>query len=148
MPQSIAHSINSPLKSKNRVVYFKFKSQKRGLQQGITGLVICILVLSCKHNSNFSGDHLSPKVMQKVMLDITLAEAYSITKKDSLHKGGTKNTDSLAVYYKDIFAHYKITKEQFTQSLNWYKNHPDDMDTMYNNIIPIVTRWQSQPAKK
>ena len=111
-------------------------------------LAAAAIMQSCRNKSNFSGDHLSPKVMQKVLLDITLAESYSITVKDSLHRAGQKNMDSLAVYYKDIFAHYKITEQQFTQSLTWYKNHPDDLDTVYNNIIPIVARWQTQPAKK
>jgi hypothetical protein len=113
----------------------------------IIALALLIVAISCKNNNDFNGGHLSPKVMQKVLLDIHLAEAYSIISKDSLHRGGSKNMDSLSAYYKDIFAHYKITPEQFSQSLEWYKAHPDDMDTMYNNIIPIVTRWQSQPGK-
>ncbi|MFI5195629.1 MAG: DUF4296 domain-containing protein [Chitinophagales bacterium] len=111
-------------------------------------IVAAAIMQSCRNNSNFSGDHLPPKVMQKVLLDINLAEAYCINVKDSLHRGGSKNFDSLSVYYKDIFAHYKITEEQFTQSITWYKNHPDEMDTVYNNMIPIVARWQSQPDKK
>ena len=111
-------------------------------------LSVITILFSCKNNADFSGDHLSPKVMQKVLLDINVAESYSINVKDSLHKGGTKNMDSLAVYYGAIFAHYKITQEQFSQSLNWYKDHPDEMDTLYNNMIPIVTGWQSQNMKK
>ena len=86
--------------------------------------------------------------MQKVLLDVNLAEAYAITKKDSLHKPGVKNMDSLAVYYKAIFAHYKITEEQFTASLNWYKDHPDEMDTLYNNMMPVISHWQTQGGKK
>jgi hypothetical protein len=112
-------------------------------------LTASVVILSCKNNSGFSGDHLSPKVMQKVLLDINLAESYSLNVKDSLHKrGNTKNMDSLAVYYKDIFAHYHITKDQFSQSLSWYKSHPDELDTVYNDMIPVITRWQSQPIKK
>ena len=86
--------------------------------------------------------------MQKVLLDVNLAEAYSLTIKDSLHRRGSKNLDSLAVFYKDIFAHYHITKEQFTVSLDWYKNHPEELDTIYNNMLPIATKWQSLPVKK
>jgi hypothetical protein len=102
-------------------------------------------LLSCKNNNNgYTGNHLPPKVMQKVLLDINLAEAYCSQEKDSLHKHGEKNLDSLAVHYKDILAHYKITDKQFTESLTWYKNHADKLDTLYSNILPIVTGWQAQ----
>jgi Domain of unknown function (DUF4296) len=102
------------------------------------------LFLSCKNKSGYSGDHLPPKVMQKVLLDINLAEGYTSNLKDSLHKAGVKNYDSLGVYYKQIFDHYKITEQQFTESLDWYKNHPSELDTIYNNMLPIVTKWQAQ----
>ena len=85
--------------------------------------------------------------MQKVLLDINLAEAYSQNIKDSLHRRGSKNIDSLAVFYKDIFEHYHITKEQFAQSMDWYKSHPEDLDTVYNKMIPVVLKWQSVPMK-
>ena len=84
--------------------------------------------------------------MEKVLLDVNLAESYSAMAKDSLHKLGTKNPDSLIVYYKTVFDHYKITPDQFSGSLSWYKAHPDLLDTMYNNIIPVVTKWQTKPV--
>jgi hypothetical protein len=101
------------------------------------------LWLSCKSNANYNGDHLPPKVMQKVLMDISLAEAYSAVVKDSLHKGGSKNIDSLTVYYKDIFAHYHITEDQFKESLDWYKSHPAEMDTMYSNLMPVIAKLQA-----
>ena len=114
---------------------FKFSN----LQIAIAALC---LVLSCKSKEGYSGDHLQPKVMQKVLLDINLAEAYSTFEKDTLHKAAAKNMDSLSFHYKDIFAHYNITQAQFIQSLDWYKNHPGNLDTLYNNLIPIVTKLQ------
>jgi hypothetical protein len=106
-----------------------------------------LLFVSCKNKKKDSGDHLPPKLMQQVLLDINLAEAYSNMVKDSTHKGNTKNLDSLAVYYRDIFAHHKITQQQFDNSMNWYKLHPDDLDTLYSNILPIVNRWQNPSGK-
>jgi len=74
--------------------------------------------------------------------DVNLAEAYSTLVKDSVYKGTGKNLDSLAQYYKDIFSHYKITQHQFDESMQWYKRHPDELDTVYSKILPVVTRWQ------
>ena len=101
------------------------------------------LCVSCKNKSNNNDDHLSPKVMQQVLKDIGMAEAYSTIVKDSLHPGGSKNIDSLTGYYKDILAHYHITEDQFSESLDWYKNHATEMDTIYNDLIPIITKLQT-----
>jgi len=107
------------------------------------------MLLSCKQKSTYSGDHLSRDVMQKVMLDINLAEAYSISAKDSLHRIGAKNVDSLSAFYKRIFDHYKITEQEFNTSLEWYKSHPEELDSIYAHIIPIANRLQAQlpPSK-
>ena len=116
----------------------------------ITIVVFFVIVFfSCKQENKYSGDHLSRDVMQKVMLDINLAEAYSINANDSLHRAGTKNVDSLSAFYKRIFDHYKITEAEFTQSLEWYKNHPEELDSVYAHIIPIANKLQTRlPAAK
>lgn len=103
-------------------------------------IAVCLLPVSCKEVAG--KKHLPIEQMQKIMLDINLAEAYSAMAKDSLHQKGTKNGDSLAAYYKVVFSHHGITQEQFRSSLAWYKSHPEDMDTLFNNMIPVVERWQ------
>ena len=106
-----------------------------------------MMVFACRHG--VSNDHLPPAVMQKVLLDISLAEAYSVNIKDSVHRGNIKNTDSLSLFYKAIFAHHKITPEQLTTSLEWYKAHPEELDSVYSKMVPVATRWQDKlpPAK-
>lgn len=108
-------------------------------------LLINILFISCKVKDN--GDHLPQAEMEKILLDVNLAEAYSQAPANMVARGTSgKNKDSLAVYYKDIFAHYKITEEQFTESLNWYKNHPDKLDTLITGITLTINTLQSKPA--
>ena len=103
------------------------------------------VLLSCKHNnSTYSGDHLSREMMEKVLLDINLAEAYSISAKDSVHKPGTKNMDSLSAFYKRVFDHYKITDAEFNSSLEWYKGHPEELDSVYAHIIPLANNLQAK----
>lgn len=98
------------------------------------------LVIACKSEKKI----LPPATMEKVLLDLTFAEAYSTITADSLHKYGTKNFDSLGVFYKEIFAHYKITPREFEESLNWYKNNPAEMDSAYSRIQVTVTQWQGK----
>jgi acyl-CoA synthetase (AMP-forming)/AMP-acid ligase II len=108
--------------------------------------VSLLIVASCKNAG--TGDRLPPALMKKVLTDVQMAETYSTMVKDSLHKNtGMKNLDSLSVYYKDIFAHYKITEAQFTTSLNWYKEHPDEMDSLYNEMLATVAAMQNTLQK-
>lgn len=102
------------------------------------------VILGCKNATSDSGYHLPPKEMQQVLQDVNIAESYSTIVKDNVHMQGTKNFDSLTVYYKAIFEHYNITAEQFTQSLEWYKSHADKLDTMYSNMIPRITAMQTR----
>ena len=89
-------------------------------------------------------EHLPKQKMEQILLDINLAEAYSTMVNDSLHTKDTKNGDSLAAYYKVIFDHHKVSQATFNTSLAWYKNHPDDMDSVFNNILLQVTKWNGQ----
>jgi uncharacterized protein YcaQ len=105
----------------------------------LLALVLCSSLISCKDFSK-KEDILPKETMEKILLDINLAESYSTMVRDSAHKLGNKHPDSLATYYRDIFAHHKVTREQFEKSLAWYKKNPDDMDTLINEIIPVVTQ--------
>jgi hypothetical protein len=122
----------------------KFENLKVGARRLSLAVIVAVLVFGCKHKTGTGNTHLPQKQMQKVLLDMTLAEGYSTMNKDSLHKTSTKNYDSLAVYYKDIFAHHKITEEQFNESLDWYKGHPEEMDSTYAILMTSITRLQTK----
>ncbi len=88
---------------------------------------------------------LTPEKMQQVLYDIHLAEAYSMQlPKDSNHHNQERNLDSLAAYYQAIFTHYKLTPEGFLQALDWYKKHPEDLDTIYIRMIPQINEEASR----
>lgn len=106
-------------------------------------IIALMAVVCCKNKPGGTGYHMPAAVMKQVLLDVNMAEAYSTVVKDSVHKPGTKNFDSLAVYYNAIFNHYKITPEQFKESLDWYKANPDKLDTMYTGMLVKVTKWQN-----
>ena len=104
-----------------------------------------ILLAACK---NDQGSHLPQKKMQEVLMDINLAEAYSSSCIDNNHSGGIKNKDSLLLYYKEIFAHHHITQEQFKNSLAWYKNHTDELDTICTAISAQMDKALDEENKK
>lgn len=86
-------------------------------------------------------EHLPRATMQNVLMDLHLAEVYStLAGRDSLHTGGAKNLDSLAVYYNEVFAHHKINKDEFVKSISWYRSHPDELDSAYARMIPAMEK--------
>lgn len=89
-------------------------------------------------------DILPKEKMQAVLLDINIAEVYSTMSDDSTHPKGEKNPDSLALFYKTIFSHHGITKQEFDRSMAWYKTHPAEMDTIVNRMMGVVERWNAQ----
>ncbi len=107
-------------------------------------IIALLMVVSCRNKTADQGYHMPPKMMQQVLMDINLAEAFSTIVRDSAHKPGTKNYDSLAVFYASIFNHYKITPEQFNESLEWYKVNSDKLDTIYTKILANVTTIQNK----
>jgi len=111
-------------------------------------LIIIILLFVASGCKEKGGSHLPRKVMKEVLLDISLAEGYSIMVKDSLHPAGSKNYDSLAVFYKDIFAHHNITQQQFEESLDWYKENTSELDSVYALMQTVISVWQSNSQTK
>jgi len=99
-----------------------------------------LFVAGCK--PNMGSDLLPPAVMMKMLTDIQLAETYSgQVKGDPRQRAFAKNTDSLALYYKEIFAHYKVSQQQFDDNIQWYKAHPEDLDSIYVKMIPELSKY-------
>ena len=106
----------------------------------LTFVFSMMIFVSCNKGGS---RHLSSEKMQLVLSDVHLAESYSIiVNQDSAHQFNTRNLDSLAVYYKTIFKHHNITPEEFEQSLNWYRENPAELDSLYQKIIPEMTRLE------
>lgn len=103
---------------------------------------IAALILSCNKES---GNHLPPEKMKAVLTDIHLAESYSmVLKNNTLSQPSSKNIDSLSEYYAVILKHHGITSQEYQSSLEWYKEHPQDLDTIYTNMQPEFSRLQGE----
>lgn len=99
-----------------------------------------LFICSCKG----SGPPLPREKMEKVMLDVQLAEVYSsLMPQDSAAKATTaKNNDSLAIFYKEILAHHQVTAADFITSLDWYRAHPDELDSVFGKSIKVLDQWE------
>jgi hypothetical protein len=86
---------------------------------------------------------LSKETMRSVLLDLNMAESYSTMVKDTIRGSSSKNPDSLGTYYQAVFKHYGISRDEFDKSMAWYKERPNEMDSLFSGIIPIATRLQA-----
>lgn len=107
-------------------------------------LVLFVTILSCK--SSVPKDILPPKKMQAVLWDMMQAdemiEYYSTN--DSSFKGISKHT----VYYQNIFAIHKVSRESFKNSLNYYKDHPASLKPILDSLQRFAQRSQSSDTNK
>lgn len=106
------------------------------MKRFVTLFAVLILFAACdqKEQPPVNADK-----MQKILTDLHVAEAYSAMVSDTLHIARNKNYDSLAVYYKDILSHHKVTEDEFIKGIDWYKRRPDLLDSVYVNVLNNLT---------
>lgn len=109
-------------------------------------LLVIQFTNSCK--SEKPQPPVSEKTMEKVIVDIQLAESYSLGMSSENSQPSltnfNKNTDSLYQFYSAILNHYNLSYEQFKKAVDWYKNHPDNMDTLLNGAIEELNRQKAK----
>ena len=102
---------------------------------------LAMLLCSC---GNKKQDHapINREKMSALLIDIHFAEAYSsILPKDTNAQPASvsgKNLDSLAMYHQAIFSKHKINIQDWEQALKWYTQHPQELDSVYAHILPIL----------
>jgi hypothetical protein len=103
-------------------------------------LVFTVCFFSCK--SPVPNDVLPPKKMQAVLWDVMqadeMAEYYS--SKDSTYHSLSKHAD----YYQKVFSIHKISKKDFTRSLDYYENHPASLKTILDSLQKFGERLQKR----
>jgi hypothetical protein len=95
-----------------------------------------ILWSACKREA----PHLPPEQMAPILADLHLADAYSGIVRDTSKPAIGKNFDSLAVWTKSILATHRISEKEFNQSMDWYRDRPEDLDSLFAKVIPILER--------
>lgn len=74
--------------------------------------------------------------MQGIIQDIHYAQT-----EVSLKSINPDSTNKVTVaYYRRIFRLHHVTAQQFLNSFDYYTEHPDMMDEMYQNMINDLTK--------
>jgi len=109
----------------------------------IVYFLIASIIISC--GPSVPKDVLPPEKIKLVLWDIMqadeLAEHRSIS--DSSFTSLAKHVD----YYQSVLTIHKISKEQFTNSINYYTNHPEVFKIVLDSLQSFGERMQNPPAK-
>lgn len=104
-------------------------------------IIFCFILISC---SSKDGSNVIPsEKMEQILIDMHYADTYSAMAIDTLHAIGSKNNDSLAIFYKSILEHHKVSFEEFNESIKWYKLNPEQLDSVYAAMIPQLSKMES-----
>jgi Domain of unknown function (DUF4296) len=96
-------------------------------------IIICLLLICSAGCRNKDKVVLDKEKMQVVLWDILQANQLTtlLVQKDSLKDPVMEN----AQLQKQIFDHYKTTREQFYYSYTYYKAHPELLQEVVDSLI-------------
>lgn len=115
------------------------------VKKSLCCMALCLCFIACKQEAY----HLPQDKMENLLLDIQLAEVYStMAGYDTAQHITLKNTDSLAKFYTEVLQHHQVSLEQFRQSLDWYRQKPDVLDTIYSKVMTKLTRESQKMQNK
>lgn len=86
--------------------------------------------------------------MGKILVDIHLAETYSQGLGDSATNKFEKNSDSLTGFYTSILKHYDLSFKEFNEALEWYKERPVILDSLYGKVLTQLVELKAEKGIK
>ena len=104
----------------------------------IISFILSLILLSCGNpKTEIPQDILSKNSFIGLLKDIHLAEA-----KFELHKTkGMENAkNELAHNYSSIYKKYEITIDDFDKTLDYYAQHPEQLEKIYTRVLEQLTK--------
>ena len=102
-------------------------------------LLLVSVLWACTENKKPEG-MINQATMANVLVDVHLLESYFSVKK--------MKVDSSALFlqknYDAIYKKHKITKEGFKNSFEFYENHPEKLDKLYQIVIDELSKKDAE----
>lgn len=111
-----------------------------------TFLFICLLLFACSEEkkTDIPSSILPKQKMADVMLDIHLLEAamsLNTYRPDMVRSGDPATTF-------DVFDKNKITKDQYNESFEYYAQHPELLNEVYQLMLENLSKMQAEVMNK
>ncbi len=106
-------------------------------------LVFLVLLSSCAGEGNLDvPDDVIPRdSMVSALMDMHLIEGAKVGQKMM------GDTVKINTYYAKLYQKYGVTKKQFEKSFQFYSEHPDAMNKMYQEVIERLNKIQKEPQR-
>lgn len=104
-------------------------------------LSIILLLFACApEKPKAPSNALTQQQMSDILADMHLADAIASGK-----IGNVDSSNQVAINYREvIYRKYHTTHEQFSESFNFYKNHPVLMDSIYTEVITKLSNKETE----
>lgn len=103
-------------------------------------IISCMLLYACK--PGIPKEIIQPDQMEKVLFDVHVVDGYvtTIAKKDSA-------TLVASAYYKGIYKKFNIDSALYAKSMNYYYDHPDIMEKIYQQVEKTFAKEKAKNDK-
>jgi hypothetical protein len=108
-------------------------------------LLIVVLITSCTspEEEGIPENVLSPEKFTSVMIDVQITEGMRAQGVDIITPG-----EGVEGAYEEIFSKHQINKEAFDESYNYYLDHPDQMEKIYEQVLDSLSKLDAQVKQK
>ena len=105
-------------------------------------LVVLSLGFGCgeKPVESVPIDVLSIQEMTAIMVDVQLIEGGIVIRKYNK----TQRKGQITDYYKSLYHKHKVSKETFKNSLNYYTDHPDKLEEIYDGMLERLSKLEAE----
>jgi len=111
------------------------------MQRFFAIIIICISFFACK--PGIPKEIIQPDQMEKVLFDIHVVDGYigTITKQDTAKIVASS-------YYNGVYKKFNIDSATYNRSLNYYYNHPDLLNKIYENLSKTFEKETAKNTKQ
>jgi len=105
-------------------------------------VIICFFLLACS-NPTKKNPHgiIDETVFVNVLKDLHLAEANF----ELFKTNGNEVAQNTLLHqaYQEIYSKYKIDENRFQYTIDYYANHPEQLESIYDKVIKELTELRS-----
>jgi hypothetical protein len=106
--------------------------------------VMCVL-FACSSGNGLPDDVIPPEKMKFIVMDVLRAQEYVIMK---YAKDTNVQKANMPVMLQQVFDIYKIKKDDFYRSFQYYEAHPDKNKILFDSLTAYAQRKRQEMYMK
>lgn len=113
----------------------------------LRNIFLGIFILFSLTNCSEDLPPMNEEKLQAILEDVYVAEIAAKFNDSLMQLNKELDTAALMEAYARIYAHHNITGEELKDALDWYKDHPVHLDSVYRRIMDNYSDWRVQKVK-